>query len=311
MEDLHVHVTVCIPTCNRGAQVAAALESLAANTYTDFDVIVIDQSVDALTEEAVAPVVAADRRVTYLRSATQGTSAARNEGIARACGDVIAFLDDDCRASATWLATIVARFQELPAVGQLCGAVIATAHDPMAGYVLTTQMRRPRLVRSPWLKWREGGIGANMAFRRETLGLVGPFDELLCPGGALYSAQDRDMTYRTLRAGSCVLDDPAISVRHDGIRAWNDGRMRMRRVGIGIGAAWMKHLRLLDLAILPTLVLDGIRCVNWSRLLTLQGRSGVATLLYYCRGLTRSFAFPIDRRWRIYRQRDVQPTHKQ
>lgn len=306
-----MHVTVCIPTCNRGAQVAAALESLVASTYTDFDVIVVDQSADALTEAAVAPFVKADPRFGYLRSPTRGTSAARNEGTTRATGEVIAFLDDDCRASATWLATIVARFQEFPTVGQLCGAVIAAPHNPMAGYVLTTQMRRPRLVRSPWLKWREGGIGANMAFRRETLRLVGPFDELLCPGGVLYSAQDRDMTYRTLRAGSFVLDDPAISVLHDGIRAWDEGRMRMRRVGIGLGAAWMKHLRLLDFDILPTLVLDGLRCINWRRLLSWQGQSGLATFLYYCRGLRRSFDFPVDRRWRVYRERDLPPNGKQ
>jgi GT2 family glycosyltransferase len=302
---------VCIPTCNRGAQVAAALESLAANTFTDFDVIVVDQSADALTEEAVAPYVAADPRFAYLRSPTLGTSAARNEGIARADGDVIAFLDDDCCASTTWLATIVARFQEFPAIGQLCGAVIAAPHDPKAGYVLTTRMRRPLVIRSPWLKWRERGIGANMAFRRETLRLVGPFDELLCPGGPLYSAQDRDITYRTLRAGSFVLDDPALSVLHDGFRSWDEGQIQMRRVGIGIGATWMKHLRLLDIAILPTLILDGLRCVNWSRLLSVQKRSRFATLLYYCRGLRERFKYPIDRGLRVYRDYNLQLTDKQ
>ena len=305
-----MHVSVCIPTCNRGAQVAAALESLVANSYSDFDVLVVDQSADEMTEAAVAPFVATDPRFAYLRSPTRGTSAARNEGIARAVGEIIAFLDDDCRASSIWLAGIVARFQAFPAVGQLCGAVHAAPHDPTAGYVLTAQMHHPRLIRSPWLKWSEVGIGANMAFRRETLRLVGPFDELLCPGAALYSAQDRDITYRTLRAGRTVLDDPAIWVLHDGVRTWAEGQIHMRHVGLGIGAAWMKHLRLLDLAILPTLVLDGLRCVNWRRVVTLRGRSGLATFLYYCRGLMRSFAFPVDRRWRVYRERDLQQTDK-
>jgi hypothetical protein len=62
---------------------------------------------------------------------------------------------------------------------------------------------------------------------------VGPFDELLCPGAPLYSAQDRDITYGVLRADYVVLDDP--HVWHEGFRTWNEGRMRMRHVGLGIG----------------------------------------------------------------------------
>jgi glycosyltransferase involved in cell wall biosynthesis len=302
-----MHVTVCIPTRDRGASVAQTLESLAASSYDDFDVIVVDQSADNETAKAVDVFVAADARFTYIRSDTSGASAARNEAIAHASGEILAFTDDDCMVSRHWIARLVTRFAAQPEVGQICGAVRATPHDAAKGYVLTCEMPRPVKVTSPWLKWLDTGIGANMAFRREVLRQVGPFDELLCPGAVLYSAQDRDITYRVLRAGHAVLDDPHVWVWHAGFRTWDEGRTRMRRVGLGIGAAWMKHLRLGDLAILPTLLFDALNCLQWRRLLTLRPHNGVATLFWYCRGLAVSFAYPLDRRWRVYL---ATPVHK-
>jgi hypothetical protein len=69
----------------------------------------------------------------------------------------------------------------------------------------------------------------------------------------------------------------------------------------------MKHLRLGDIAILPTLLIDALGCVHWRRLIRLRPHNGIATFLWYCRGLAVSFAYPLDRRWRVY---SVAAAHK-
>jgi len=87
-------VSVVIPTFQRRARVARALESVRAQTFRDYEVIVVDDGSTDGTDEAIAAMGAGIR---YLRQENQGSSAARNAGIALANGDLVAFLDSDDR----------------------------------------------------------------------------------------------------------------------------------------------------------------------------------------------------------------------
>ena len=85
--------SVIIPTCDRPGDLAEALESLADQTFTDFEAVVVN---DGAAD--VADVVAGSGldRVRLLRTSGRlGPSGARNAGLAEARGRVIAYLDDD------------------------------------------------------------------------------------------------------------------------------------------------------------------------------------------------------------------------
>src|SRR6516162_6518530 len=97
-----MHVTVCIATRNRGSSVADTLRSLGASRYRDFDTVIVDQSVDDTTEQAVR-LCADDLAITYVRSASAGLSHARNLCIEHASGPIVAFTDDDCEVGEDWL----------------------------------------------------------------------------------------------------------------------------------------------------------------------------------------------------------------
>lgn len=82
--------SVIVPTHNRPELLAAALASVEAQGFTDWECIVVD---DGSTVPAVVP---ADERFRLIRHDTAvGPAAARNSGIAAAQGEVITFLDDD------------------------------------------------------------------------------------------------------------------------------------------------------------------------------------------------------------------------
>ncbi len=86
-------VTVIIPTFNRAHFLAQAIASVLAQTFSDFEVIVVD---DGSTDDtAVVATAFQDDRVVYVRQQNAGRSAARNRGLALARGEFIAFLDDD------------------------------------------------------------------------------------------------------------------------------------------------------------------------------------------------------------------------
>ncbi len=297
-----MHATVCIPTRDRGESIIQTLRSIAASTYQDFDVVVVDQSANDATEDAVRQFMRDNCRVRYVRSQTTGASSARNVAVRHATGPIVAFTDDDCEVALAWLELIVKSFGEEPTVGQICGAVLCGPHDPQKGFIPDYAISTVRRISSPWLKWRAGGILANMAFRLEVLHAVGPFDEVLSPGSPLFNYEDGDMTYRVLKAGYTVLNLPQAYVVHHGFRTWQQGQILMRRVGVAIGAGCMKHVRLVDPAILPTFIYEWARCISWKRVLRLQPHTGIARFACYGAGLVMSFHYGVDRKWRVYRK---------
>lgn len=88
-------VSVVIPTKDRAEGVVAAVRSVLDQTYPHFQLVVVDDGSSDGTAEALAP-YCADPRVEYVRrDVPGGVSRARNEGLARARGDYVAYLDSD------------------------------------------------------------------------------------------------------------------------------------------------------------------------------------------------------------------------
>ncbi len=91
-------VSIIIPTYNRGYCIAQCLRSVLAQSFRDYEIIVVDDASGDDTEAQVAAVH--DARISFIaHSKNQGGAVARNTGIRRARGEFVAFLDSDD----TWL----------------------------------------------------------------------------------------------------------------------------------------------------------------------------------------------------------------
>lgn len=85
--------SVIVPAYNRALTVERAIDSCLRQTFSDIEIIVVDDGSSDDTAAAVAR--CADPRVTYIHQSNRGASAARNRGAAAARGEFLAFLDSD------------------------------------------------------------------------------------------------------------------------------------------------------------------------------------------------------------------------
>lgn len=107
-------VSVIIPTYNRERLLPKAIESVLAQSFSDFELLIID---DGSTDNTQAVIEGFNHtQIHYIRhSNNRGECAARNTGIAMARGAYIAFLDSDDEWLPSKLAKQVALFEKMPA----------------------------------------------------------------------------------------------------------------------------------------------------------------------------------------------------
>ncbi|MET0603874.1 MAG: glycosyltransferase, partial [Baekduia sp.] len=248
-------VTVVVSTRDREDSLRAALRSLLAVDYPDFDVIVVDNA--AKTDDSANVVIGlADPRVRMVKEPVAGLSRARNTGVAHATGQIVAFTDDDVLVDPDWLHGLVRGFSRAPNVACVTGMVpSAEIETPAQAYfdvkVGWADSSRPRLfdlgpnrVDQPLYPYLAGtfGAGANFAVRREALAAIGPFDEALGAGSPAKGGEDIDYFLRTILAGQAIAYEPAAIVWHVHRRELSALRGQMDGYGSGLSAFAFKHL---------------------------------------------------------------------
>jgi hypothetical protein len=101
-------VSVIVPTRNAAGSLRHLLEALSAQTYQDFEVVVVDDGSTDDTAEVVRNAVDGGSTIRYVPGKKAGAVAARCAGIEQATGEILAFTDSDCIPDSRWLAQGVA-----------------------------------------------------------------------------------------------------------------------------------------------------------------------------------------------------------
>lgn len=109
-------VSIVVPAFNAAETIGKTIESLLVQTYSRFDITIVDDGSTDNTLEVVAN-YDFDGRIRVIRQPNRGLAGARNTGIASALGDLIAFCDADDVWSPNKLDAHVRHLEERPAVG--------------------------------------------------------------------------------------------------------------------------------------------------------------------------------------------------
>ena len=180
-------ISVIVPAYNAEKTIQATIESVLKQTFTDFELLVVDDGSSDSTVAIVANI--ADARVRLIAGEHAGASASRNRGFAQSNGELVAFLDADDLWTPDKLAAQLAALQN--------NADVAVAYSwtdfiDEKGQFLRKGSRSTYSgnVYDKTLVGSFLGNGSNALIRREAVAEVGGYDESLAAG------QDRDLYIR-------------------------------------------------------------------------------------------------------------------
>lgn len=214
-------VSVVIPTFNRADILPRAIDSVLAQTESDFELLVVD---DGSTDDTQAVLDAYDdpRLRVEAHGTNRGGNVARNTGIEHARGTYVAFLDSDDEWLPTKLELQLAALDDRSDawVGAYCDSEIRTP-----GTTGRLEMFAARVLsRADTFTTREGGeeligeiladnvspgAGSSLLVRTDVARDIGGFDE------TLDRFQDPEIVLRILQQGKLAYIDDPLVVRHE------------------------------------------------------------------------------------------------
>lgn len=200
-------VSVVIPAYEVAGYIAETLESVFAQTFQDFEVIVVnDGSPDTEEfERALAPYL---ERVRYVRQQNRGAGAARNNGVSEARGEYVAFLDGDD----LWLPQYLEQQLEFLRQGNYDLAyadALLIGDSPLAGKTfMETAPSAGAVTFISLIRTDCNVITSGVVARRSALIEAGLFDE------SLRNAQDFELWARMARNGARLAYQRKVLLRY-------------------------------------------------------------------------------------------------
>lgn len=171
---MSISVVVCAYTLDRWDSLVASVKSCAQQSVRPDEIIVVIDHNDELLERSVIEFAEA---IVIANRSIKGLSGARNTGVARSTGDVVAFLDDDAFADSQWLERLTAPMAD-PQIAGAGGWIVPEWESGSAPWFPETFYwilgcsyaglpLDKATIRNP--------IGASMAMRRKVFSSVGGF----------------------------------------------------------------------------------------------------------------------------------------
>ena len=203
-------ISVILPTYNRAAVLKRAVDSILAQDFADFDVIVVDDG----SEDETARLMQSyrDPRIIYVcQPANRGGNACRNDGIMQARSDIICFLDSDDAYLPHKLGFVAAYFMQHPDIDVLVDSFELVY--PMEQGAWRKPRVNPVLDHSTVVEWavysrRLYKATPAISARRQALLAVGLFDE------TLKRLQDMDLLLRLARSHRCATTDQILWTKY-------------------------------------------------------------------------------------------------
>jgi glycosyltransferase involved in cell wall biosynthesis len=228
-------MTLIVCTCGRVEPLSRLARSLAAQTSQAFEIVLVDQNPPEYLEGVLKEFPAAVP-LTHIFSAP-GLSRARNAGLERARGDIVAFPDDDCWYPPALIGDVLKLFRDRDD----CAILTCATRDEAGRESNGVFLRKTQDVTRTNVWW--AGNSNGIFVRRDVFDRTGGFNEELGAGsGTPYgSGEETDFLLRAIAADEKVRFVAGLHTHHPQVRTVLDAetRARIRSYARGYGRILM------------------------------------------------------------------------
>jgi glycosyltransferase involved in cell wall biosynthesis len=236
-----IDVSIVVCTRNRAPALQRCLASIAEATLrcpeANAELVIVDNGSSDNTHDVVATWrQSAPLPVRFVEEYRAGAGAARNAGVMNASGKLIAFTDDDCRLSPTFLSDVMRHFRrdEIPVIRTGRVELGDPTDDPLATKINKTEYH----FKYP-LHPGDMGLGCNMVVPAEIFALVGSFDVRFGPGAPFKAGEETEFFWRAHLCKVPIIYVPDMVVYHFHGRKNRDV---VANYIVSNGALYAKHL---------------------------------------------------------------------
>lgn len=229
--------SLILATVGRTDELDRMFASLAAQTFRDFEVVVVDQNADDRLLPHLERARSLGIAVRHLRQTPPNLAAARNVGIEAAYGEWVGFPDDDCWYDKDVLEIVFKRFARDDRPSGVIVRWLEQAEQPLSATNLTWKRSSA---------FRDVPVSSITLFcSRALCRKIGGFDSRLGVGQWFGAGEETDFALRALRAGALFTYEPAAQVHHAVAsgrpQATSQARDAIRHRARGTGALYAKH----------------------------------------------------------------------
>ncbi len=228
-------ITIVIPTKNNQDTISELLISLMNQSVKPDEIIVVDSSTDR------TPAIVLGFPVKLIRTPANGANSARNTGVKNSAGDIVAFIDGDCKADMDWIKYITQGFdnENIACVG---GSVKTLNLDTFFGLygklswipLMPEYKNNYTINDTNFLKRKP--VSANMAVAKEIFVKIGYFDENYKGG-----YEEFDYEYRVVKSGYDILCTGEAIVEHKHRETFSSLVNQYYLYGLGSGRFCRKY----------------------------------------------------------------------
>lgn len=229
-------ISLILATVGRAAELHKLVDSLAAQTLHDFELIVVDQNPDERLQPVLQRARSLGLTLRHLKHTPPNLALARNAGIAAARGRWLGFPDDDCWYEPQTLERMLLRTLRRDRPDGIVGRWVEQdpAHPPGA---LSWQRSS---------RFRDLPVSSiTLFFSCTLLQRLGGFDGRLGVGQWFGAGEETDIVLRALRCGAMLAYEPGVCVHHRAeppSRCMNAAMLRALQLRArGAGALYAKH----------------------------------------------------------------------
>lgn len=206
-------VSIVICTYNRAQLLHRCLDYLSNQTYSNFEVVVVNGPSTDHTESVLSDYTG---RLKIVSNPERNISISRNIGIEASSGDIVAFIDDDAIPHDDWVETLLDAYNSIPiAVAGVGGATFLQNQFIFQAEQLAINTEADVYVNPPqelfkdsnWLRYL---LGTNCSFKKSVLLSVDGFDEQYD-----YYLDETDLCFRIQRRGNLIYYKENAYVRHE------------------------------------------------------------------------------------------------